>query len=208
MATTASPYGFIPVKKADGTPYAGARESFLIKPSSYNENIGYGSIVMLKDGYVQLSLKTGSASGDANNFGGAANAGALGVFVGCEYVNSEGQLIFSQYFPSGTANATAYVVTDPGVTFQVQASGAVAQALLGRNTFLSATPDGDTDDVNTTTGKSKTAVSHSATDATAGLKIVGFSDRAGQSTVGDAYTDLLVKFNFAYHQFGTGDVAS
>jgi hypothetical protein len=207
MATTAAPYGFVPVKNADGSPYNGARDAFLVKPSAYNENIGYGSIVMLKDGYVQLSLKTGSAAGDANNFGGVANGGALGVFVGCEYINAEGQLIFSQYFPSGTTNATAYVVTDPGVTFQVQASGPVAQALLGRNTFLSATPDGDTDDVNTTTGKSKTAVSHSATDATAGLKIVGFSDRPG-STVGDLFTDLLVKFNPAYHLYGTGDVTS
>jgi hypothetical protein len=207
MATTAAPYGFVPVKNADGSPYNGARDAFLVKATSYNENIGFGSIVRLVDGYVQLSLKTGSAAGDANNFGGVANGGALGVFVGCEYINAEGQLIFSQYFPSGTTNATAYVVTDPGVTFQVQASGAVAQALLGRNTFLSATPDGDTDDVNTTTGKSKTAVSHSATDATAGLKIVGFSDR-GESTVGDAYTDLLVKFNPAYHLYGTGDVTS
>jgi hypothetical protein len=207
MATTAAPYGFVPVKNADGSPYNGARDAFLVKATGYNENIGYGSIVRLVNGYVQLSLSTGSAPGDTNNFGGVANGGALGVFVGCEYINAEGQLIFSQYFPSGTTNATAYVVTDPGVTFQVQASGAVAQALLGRNTFLSATPDGDTDDVNTTTGKSKTAVSHSAVDATKGFKIVGFSDRPG-STVGDLFTDLLVKFNPAYHLYGTGDVTS
>jgi hypothetical protein len=167
-------------------------------------NIGYGTVVFLNAGLVNLSVKSGSAN-DGNNFGAATNIGALGVFVGCEYINSEGQLIFSQYFPTGTSGATAYVVTDPGVTFQAQAAGAVAQALLGRNTFLSATPDGDTDDVNTTTGKSKTAVSHSATDATAGLKIVGFSDR-GESTVGDLFTDLLVKFNPAYHLYGTGDV--
>ena len=207
MATTASPYGLIPVKNADGSPYCGARNAYLVKASSYNENIGFGSVVFLKDGFVQLSLKTGSAAGDANNFGAAANAGALGVFVGCEYINSEGQLIFNQHFPSGTTNATAYVVDDPNVTFQVQASGAVAQALLGANTFLSATPDGSSTDVNLTTGKSKTAVSHSAVNsADKGFKIIGFSDR-GESAVGDTYTDLLVKFNPAFHLLGTGNAA-
>ena len=174
--------------------------------------MGYGSIVILKDGYVQLSVKTGSASGDANNFSAVANGGALGVFVGCEYVNAQGQLVFDQLYPTGYAAPTgteirAYVVDDPNVTFQVQASGAVAQALLGRNTFLSATPDGDDGDVNLTTGKSKTAVSHSATDATAAFKIMGFSDRPG-SAVGDTYTDLLVKFNGDYHQYANADVTS
>jgi len=207
MATTSSPYGFIPVKNADGSPYTGARNAYLIKAASYNENIGFGSVVYLKDGFVQLSLKTGSAAGDANNFGGAANVGALGVFVGCEYINSEGQLVFAQFFPSGQTNATAYVVDDPNVTFQVQASGTVAQTALGQNTVLSATPDGDSDDVNLTTGKSKTAVAHGAVDsADKGFKIIGFSDR-GESTVGDTYTDLLVKFNPAFHMFGTTNAA-
>tara|TARA_R100000234_G_scaffold16612_1_gene9045 strand:+ start:15 stop:653 length:639 start_codon:yes stop_codon:yes gene_type:complete len=212
MATTASPYGFIPVKNADGSPYNGARNSYLIDPAGVALNMGYGSIVILKDGYVQLSVKTGSASGDANNFSAVANGGALGVFVGCEYVNAQGQLVFDQLYPSGYAapagtEIRAYVVDDPNVTFQVQASGAVAQAFLGRNTFLSATPDGDDGDVNLTTGKSKTAVSHSATDATAAFKIMGFSDRPG-STVGDTYTDLLVKFNGDYHQYANADVTS
>jgi len=205
MATTATPYGLVPVKKADGTPYAGARESFLIKAASYNVNIGYGSVVILKDGFVQLSVDTGSAN-DANNFAGVANGGALGVFVGCEYVNSEGQLIFSQYFPANTADATAYVVTDPGVTFQAQCDASVAQTALGQNTFFASTPD--TDDVNTTTGKSTLALDATSKDTTAGFKIVGFSTRAGQSAVGDLYTDVLVKFNNSYHAFANGDVTS
>ena len=205
MATTASPYGIVPVRKADGTPYAGARDAFPIKAASHDFNIGYGSVVFLNAGYVELSQDDGSAN-NANNFGGASDVGALGVFVGCEYVNSEGQLIFSQYFPANTANATAFVVTDPGVTFQAQCDGAVAQALLGRNTFFASTPD--TDDVNTTTGKSILALDATAVDTTAGFKIVGFSTKAGQSTVGDAFTDVLVKFNNSYHAFANGDVTS
>jgi hypothetical protein len=205
MAATASPYGLIPVKNADGSAYNGARDAYLIAPTGVSQNIGYGSVVILKDGYVQLSVKTGSAN-DTNNFAAVANGGALGVFVGCEYINAQGQLIFDQHYPTGTLNATAYVVTDPGVTFQAQADAPVAQALLGRNTFFASTP-GATDSISTTTGKSVLAVDASAVDTTAGFKIVGFSDR-GESEVGDLFTDVLIKFNNNYHAFANGDVTS
>jgi hypothetical protein len=209
MATTASPYGLVPVKNADGSPYCGARDAFKINPAGYAVQMGFGSVVILKDGYVQLSVKTGSAN-DANNFAAVANGGALGVFVGCEYINAQGQLVFDQRYPAGTVAPTgtdiiAYVVVDPGVTFQAQADGTVAQAFLGRNTFFPSTPD--TDDVSTTTGKSTLAVDATAVDTTAGFKIVGFSDR-GESEVGDTYTDLLVKFNGNFHAFANGDVTS
>lgn len=205
MATTASPYGLVPVKNADGSPYCGARDAFLLDPAGVAQNIGYGSVVILKDGFVQLSVKKGSAN-DTNNFAAVANGGALGVFVGCEYINAQGQLIFDQHYPTGTLNATAYVVTDPGVTFQAQADAAVAQALLGRNTFFASTP-GATDSISTSTGKSVLAVDATAVDTTAGFKIVGFSDR-GESAVGDAFTDVLIKFNNNYHAFANGDVTS
>lgn len=203
MASTASPYGFVPVKKADGTPYAGARDSFLIDPDGVSQNIGYGSIVEINAGYVQLASGTG-ADATTNNLGGSS-IGALGVFVGCEYVNSEGQLIFAQYYPSGTTGATAYVVTDPGVTFQVQADAAVAQTALGHNAPLTGAQHATTS-VNTTTGKSNVALDATTATGTKAFKVVGFSTRAGQSAIGDAATDVLVKFNLPYHQFGTGIV--
>lgn len=202
MASTAAPYGFVPVKKADGTPYAGARDSFLIDPSGVSQNIGYGSIVEINAGYVQLASGTG-ADATTNNLGGNG-IGALGVFVGCEYVNSEGQLVFNQYYPSGTTNATAYVVTDPGVTFQVQADGAIAQTALGHNAPLTGAQNATTS-VNTTTGKSNIALDATTATATKAFKVVGFVTKPG-STIGDAATDVLVKFNLPYHQYGTGIV--
>tara|TARA_R100000935_G_C2753710_1_gene130732 strand:+ start:19 stop:633 length:615 start_codon:yes stop_codon:yes gene_type:complete len=202
MATTAAPYGFIPVRKADGSPYSGARDAFLITPAGVAQNIGYGSLVEISAGFVQLASGTG-ADATTNNLGGNA-IGALGVFVGCEYINSEGQLIFAQFYPSGQANATAYVITDPGVTFQVQADGAIAQAALGHNAPLTGAQNATTS-INTTTGKSKVALDATTATATKSFKVVGFSTKAG-STIGDAKTDVLVKFNLPYHQFGTGVV--
>ena len=115
MATTASPYGLKPVKRADGMAYAGATSQYLIDPAGEATNLFYGQVVIIgADGYIALSTATG-ADITTNNLGGNG-VGAIGVFVGCEYVNSSGQLVQAQYYPSGTANGgtiKAYVVDDP-----------------------------------------------------------------------------------------------
>tara|TARA_R110000744_G_scaffold105071_1_gene201001 strand:+ start:220 stop:834 length:615 start_codon:yes stop_codon:yes gene_type:complete len=202
MSTTSSGYGFVPVKRSDGMPYAGAQESFLITPAGVAQNIGYGSVVEINAGYVQLASGTG-ADATTNNLGGSS-IGALGVFVGCEYINAQGQLIFSQYYPSGTDNATAFVITDPSVTFQVQADGAIAQAALGHNAPLTGAQHATTS-VDTVTGKSNIQLDATTATATKSFKVIGFVTKPG-SAIGDAYTDVLVKINSPYHQFGTGIV--
>jgi hypothetical protein len=210
MAKTSSGYGLVPVKNADGSPYCGARNAYLMDPAGTSENIGFGTLVMLgSTGFVSRATGTGADAG-SNNFGGT-DIGALGVFVGCEYVNSVGQLIFDQHYPTGTVAAAgsvirAYVVDDPGVTFQVQASGQVAQTELGNN-FDFAAQQHATTSVNTTTGKSNMQVDPAGQTATRGFKCVGFSDRPG-STINDSFTDILVKINLPYHQFGTGVVSN
>jgi hypothetical protein len=110
MATTASPYGLRPVKRVDGMPYAGATEEFLIDPAGEATNIFYGQVVIIgADGYIAISTATG-ADITTNNLGGSG-VGAIGVFVGCEYVNAQGQVIHSQYYPSGTTGVVkAYVI--------------------------------------------------------------------------------------------------
>jgi len=202
MSTTSSGYGFVPVKRSDGMPYAGAQESFLITPAGVAQNIGYGSVVEINAGYVQLASGTG-ADATTNNLGGSS-IGALGVFVGCEYINAQGQLIFSQYYPSGTDNVTAFVITDPSVTFQVQADGAIAQAALGHNAPLTGAQHATTS-VDTVTGKSNIQLDATTATATKSFKVIGLVTKPG-SAIGDAYTDVLVKINSPYHQFGTGIV--
>ena len=194
MASTAAPYGLRPVKRVDGMPYAGAVEEFLIDPAGEATNIFYGQVVIIgSDGYIAISTATG-ADITTNNLGGSG-VGAIGVFVGCEYINAQGQLIFSQYYPSGTTGVVrAKVVTDPMVVFQAQCDGSVGQADLGTNTFFAAVQS-------TSTGSTRTGNSTSALDATvqaaaAAFRIVGFA-----STPGDAYTDVLVKFNPSAHSY-------
>ena len=195
MATTASPYGFVPVRKADGTPYSGARDAFLITPAGVAQNIGYGSIVELNAGYVQLASGTG-ADATTNNLGGSG-VGAIGVFVGCEYINAQGQVINAQYYPSGTANGgeiKAKVITDPSVAFQAQLDGSGAQTVLGNNTFFAAAQSTSTG--STATGNSTSALDATVQTAAAAFRIVDFV-----SEPGDAFTDVLVKFNPSAHSY-------
>src|SRR6056300_1843297 len=110
-------YGLKPVKRVDGLPYAGATNEYPIA-SGYASDIFNGSIVTLAaDGTIELASGTG-ADITTNNFGGAS-IGAIGVFMGCEYINAQGQLIHSQYFPASTTGTiTCKVVDDPNVVFQ------------------------------------------------------------------------------------------
>ena len=107
--------------------------------------------------------------------------------------------------PANTASVngsaiTAYVIDDDRAVFQVQAAGTLAQTALGMNVFLNAVQSTSTG--STTTGNSNTAVSISAA-ATSGyaFRVVGFADVPGFSTVGDAFTDILVKFNPGAHSY-------
>ena len=197
MASTATPYGLRAVNELGGLPYAGSTRSFLIDPAGYSVNIFNGSIVsVVASGYLEIVTTVGSSAG--NIF----PAGTIGVFVGCSYTNTQGQTVFSQYYPANATNAVAFVIDDDRTVFQVQAAGTLAQAALGQNAILQAVQSTSTG--STTTGNSTTAISISTnTTATYGLKIVGFV-QSTTSTVGDAYTDVLVKFNIGSHAYNTG----
>ena len=195
MATTATPYGLRPVKRTDGMPYAGATSQYLIDPAGEATNLFYGQVVIIgADGYIALSTATG-ADITTNNLGGNG-VGAIGVFVGCEYVNSSGQLVQAQYYPSGTANGgtiKAYVVDDPNVLFQAQLDGTGAQTIIGGNTFFAAVQS-------TSTGSTTTGNSTSALDATVQTAAAAFRIVAHVSPASDAFPDVLVKFNPGAHQ--------
>lgn len=198
MATVASPYGLKPVRRADGMPYAGAVTHYLIDPAGEATNIFTGQVVHIgADGYIALSTATG-ADGGANALPtGTTLTGSIGVFMGCEYVNAEGQVIHSQYYPSGYAapagtEIKAYVVDDPNVLFQVQLDGAADQTDIGANTFFAAAQS-------TSTGSTAYGVSTSALDATTVTSTAAFRIVGAVSPISDAFPDVLVKFNPGYH---------
>tara|TARA_R110001632_G_scaffold185810_1_gene306142 strand:- start:42 stop:665 length:624 start_codon:yes stop_codon:yes gene_type:complete len=200
MAATASPYGLKAVNHLGGTPYAGSTRLYPIA-SGYAVNIYNGSVVKIvnpgnaTDGTIEIV-------NDLGNNADAFVAGTIGVFVGCTFTDpNSGNVTFRQNYPTGTvaADIQAYVIDDPQVIFMAQASATVAATELGRNipfTALQATGTG-----NLISGNSTSSVNAAGINATATIafRIVDFVD-SPTSTVGDAFTDLLIKFNPTYHQ--------
>ena len=197
MASVAAPYGLKPVNLIGGQPYAGSTRTYLIDPAGTASNIYYGSPVYVNaNGYLAVATATG-ADATTNGFPvGTQNTGIVGVFVGCSYVNAQGQQIWSQYYPTGvTGVITASVVDDYDAVFQVQSAGTVAQNAVGANVFFST---GAVATGSTTTGNSTASVvaGASAVTTTAAFRVIGFA-----STPGDAFTDILVKINPGYHTY-------
>ena len=103
--TINSPYGFKAINRFDGLPYAGATLQY---PLTTGTAIYNGDTVKLVAGGT-ISLSGATTSGTI-----------IGTFVGCQYVNSSGQTVQSQYYPgSGVTSPIAYVVVDPTAAFKV-----------------------------------------------------------------------------------------
>jgi hypothetical protein len=181
MAITAAPYGLKPVKRADGMAYAGATSEYLIDPAGEGTNLFYGQVVHIgADGYIALSTATG-ADGTTNALPtGTTLTGSLGVFVGCEYINAQGQVIHSQYYPSGTTGVVKWTAAIDSVRY------------WRTNTFFAAAQSTSTG--STQTGNSTSAVESTTVTTTAAFRIV-----AAVSPLSDAYPDVLVKFNPGYN---------
>jgi hypothetical protein len=133
--TVSAPYGLQPINSVDGKPYAGATRLLPIA-STYNTAIFNGDIVRVAaGGTIEKSTVTvDSTTAAANN--------TYGVFMGVQYVNTQGQTVQAQYYPGNTAatSAVAYVVDDPMAAFKVAVTFSgnatvttVNQSIVGTN---------------------------------------------------------------------------
>jgi len=133
--TVSAPYGLKPINRVDGMPYAGAVRQIPIA-STYNTAIYNGDIVCVADGGTAAKSTV-----TVNSTTDLANA-TVGVFVGVQYVNTQGQTVQAQYYPGNAAasSAVAYIVDDPMAAFKaaVTFSGnttvtTVNQSIVGTN---------------------------------------------------------------------------
>ena len=211
MASTASPYGFKPVNEVGGLPYAGSTRSFVLNPAGYGTNIFNGSLVYVATtGYLQLVTADGS-DGTTNAFpAGTTLTGAVGVFVGCSYVNAQGQTVFAQYFPGGTTAPTgttiqAYVADDPDQLFKValvagqtEDGNGLTIAFLGR-TVIGSNLELVQNAGSTVTGDSKIGAYSSAggtTTASLPLRCVDVVPDTANSS--GNFCEVIVKWNAPY----------
>jgi hypothetical protein len=192
--TVSAPYGFKPINRLDGMPYAGAVRHIKIA-SGYAANVFNGDLVSVV------------AAGVVEKFAGTTTGSPVGVFVGCSYTNpTTKQIQFAQYWPTGTvaADAVAYVVDDPNAVFSVVSTDAssdveaAARAVIGSNVSI-IQGAGDTD-----TGNSGVSVLGSSADTTNTLPIRVVDVVPATATGADAFVELIVKINIHQYNNTTG----
>jgi hypothetical protein len=154
----------------------------------------YGTAIFYGD-FVKLAV-----DGTIEKDTGTVTLTPIGIFLGCNYTDpTTGQFTCAQMWPASNAatDAVAIVAVDPNILFKMQADGACTQAYLNANAAVVQTAG------STLTGRSKNALDQDTAAATNTLpvRIVDFVD-GPFSAVGDAYTDVICKFN-AGHVFDT-----
>jgi hypothetical protein len=192
--TVDAPYGFKPLNRLDGLPYAGATRQY---PVTSGQAIYFGQPVVLAVG--------GTVSGDADLTAG----NILGVAVGVQYTNSAGQTIQAQYAPaSGVTNVIAYVVDDPFAVFQVAITGdnstitAAGRNIVGTNvTGIVGTP-------NATTGNATSSIygGSAANTATFPFRVVDVVPAT--ATGSNSFVEAIVKINLSQLLSTTGNAAA
>lgn len=193
--TVSAPYGLDPINSLDGKPYAGAIRQIPVA-TGYATAIFNGDTVAIDStGYLVKSTTT--------------NSGAIvGVVVGGQYVNSNGQTVQGQYIPALAATsanqALAYVVDDQQALFKVAVvtsgttMGTASRADVGSNVALVLNAG------STTTGNSAFAVTltGAGTTATIPLRVIDVVEQTATSA--GVYVELLVKINTHQYNSTTG----
>ena len=199
--TVSKTYGFKPVNRLDGLPYAGAIRQIPVAPAYATAILNGDTVKVDTSGYIVA----GSTTATGTN---------VGVLVGCQYVNSQGQTVQGQYYPAGlstsTAMAFAYVVDDPNAIFKVVATNgqttvptAFSRAIVGSNVAISVATG------STVTGDSFYGIDGTSADTTNTLPIrvidvVPDTATGPASASATTYYEFLVKFNLHQYTSTTG----
>jgi hypothetical protein len=194
-------YGFKPLNRLDGLPYAGAIRQIPVAPAYATAILNGDTVKVDTNGYIVAASTTDSGA-------------VIGVLVGCSYINSLSQPTFSQAYPAATSTSTnmamAFVVDDPSAVFKVCATvagsttpTAYTRAIVGANVALVATVG------STTTGDSYYGIDGSSANTTNTLPVrvvdvVPDTATGSATTAATTYYEFLVKFNTAQYNSTTG----
>ena len=135
-----------------------ANEWKIIGDGTSSSNIFTGDFVKLgATGYIDVA---------------AAGNRLLGVFAGCRFTNSSGEVVFSKHYPAstttqGSGDITAFVYDDPNIVWSIQSSGSADFADIGNLADHVAGAG------STTTGGSAHEINGTTGTGTAGLRILG-----------------------------------
>lgn len=179
MATSASPYGAVPIKHLNGSPYNGEANLYYIPSTN-------GTALFVGD-FVELAGAMDPKGEVPTITQGRAAKNLLGVVVGFEPNRDN----LSQNYRAASTNRYVKVADDPNLIFKVQedaAGNAVTETEIAEHHNADIVAGSGS----TATGLSGHVLnSDDASASTAQLKIMGIH-RDGNSTMGTAYQDLEV----------------
>lgn len=195
MASTSSPYGFVPISHQSGTPRTVRMPAGIA--SGYAANIFKYQPIKLVAGVIQAVTATTDQ--------------IFGIFAGAEFTPSGSRPGEFPYWPTGSTYQVDgsgnplfdmfvyfWPAWDASLRLQVQATGNVPQSSMGGQFNISAPTAG-----NTTTGLSAAAVSNTVvTAASQGQFFFSEYFTGVNDSPGDAFTDMIV--GVAYNQIGPG----
>jgi hypothetical protein len=197
-----APQGLVPAQTLSGAPWTASVRTFLIDPtvSTGSGTIGLNDAVIPLGGATPTGYITVYATG---------NHTVIGVFQGCQYVVSNfnspnGNLINSPQWTAATAilsgtQATAYVIVDPHVLYDIQANTTsnttgipLASGLFFNADIVPGNPNG--------LGTSTASLGAPAVTATLGTKIWGLTPATditvpGGNAWGIKANNVLVQLN-------------
>lgn len=109
-------YGFIPVRNTQGGPISVNSLATYTIESGLASNIFRGDVVKIDANSLAVGpgiIIEPAAAGDT----------MCGVFAGCQYTKTNGEVVYDSYWPTGTAatNIVAYVYDSPWLVFKAQA---------------------------------------------------------------------------------------
>jgi hypothetical protein len=192
MPTENAPFGFMPIRTRSGAkqPQYEIREGAI--PS------GYGTAMYTNQ---MIKLVTGGTIQPA-----AAGDRVLGTFAGCEFVDSDGRVRVSSYWPASQTiltgtSVTVYYYSAQETVYRVQADGTLAITSVGDQADLS-----NATNANTTAGLSQQTLSTTLAGATgnAQFRILKLGEDVDNAW-GDTY--VIVDVEISEHQY-TADVAA
>lgn len=197
MSSTSAPFGFRPSFHNSGQ----MRPKAYTIASAYAANIFSGDPVKLTDnGVIQLGTSDGTRSGTVDGIA------LLGIFAGCQYLDSTGKPVVSNFWPTGVTatEIVAWVYDDPETLFEVQydnpSAGTTVQTAVGEECdWTVASPGGST-----FTGLSNTKLS--VIQATSGqFQITGFAYGVNDSLT-DAYVVATVRINEHHYKAAVNSI--
>jgi hypothetical protein len=130
MANPDAPFGFRVVKSRSGNASNMVNEYAI--ESTYGTSLFTGDAVAL-DASGRCIIAT-------------AGEAIVGIFQGCRYTDSTGNMVFRPYWPASTVatNPVALVADDPSLVLEVQSDGSMTAADIGQLCDLDTSQAGST----------------------------------------------------------------